>query len=124
MNMQSKNHPQKIALFTVAFLCLSLALPIHAESPIFQNPLQQKNIEVSVGSLIVRIIQFLLGLSAVIALLAVVIGGIRLTVGGFDNEQEAARAKKILTWAVVGFAITILSTTIITIVSRAIGLVN
>lgn len=62
-----------------------------------------------------RVINFLLGLIGVIAVLAIIIAGVRLIVGT-GNEEQAATAKKIILWAIVGLVVVILAWVIIRIV--------
>jgi len=91
--MKFTTYLKEIGLKPFAYLLLlALALPVYAQYAQFENPLGSGT---NVVTILVGIIKFFLGIAALIALLAIVIGGVRLTIGGFDNEQEAARANLI-----------------------------
>jgi len=84
------------------FAVLLLLVPAFAFAANFANPLEGTvDIRVVIG----RLIWWIIGLSVSIALLALVAGGTMLIIGGFDNEQQAARAKKIITWAIIGLTV-------------------
>lgn len=61
--------------------------------------------EWAAGQLITRIIWFILGLSATISVAVIVVGGIMYIIS-LGDEQKAARAKRILLFAIIGLAIT------------------
>ncbi len=113
--MSSPIHNKLRLAGATAILFLSIPTIIFAAT--FVRPLGN----VSIGNIIVNIINWLLGLAVLLAMLALVIGGIRLIFGGFDNEAEAARAKKIIFWSLAGLAVVVLSLTIINILS---GILN
>ncbi len=75
----------------------------------FEDPLGGRKLD----DIIEEIIKFLLGLAAILVLLALVVGGTRMIFGGFGDEQEARRAKQIIFWAIAGFAIVVLALTIL-----------
>lgn len=60
-----------------------------------------------------RAINFLLGLVGVLAVLSFIYGGAKLIVG-FGNEEQAANAKKIILWSILGLLVVILAWVIIT----------
>ena len=85
--------------------------------PVFQNPLggnDQTFIEI-LGT----IIQWLIGFSASLALLAIVTGGIMYIIS-FGDENRTRRAKSILFWAVIGLIVTLMAFTIIITVTNSI----
>jgi FtsH-binding integral membrane protein len=92
----------------------------YAQTPIFQNPLRFN----AVDGVIANIIYWLLGIVAMLALLALIIGGIRMIFGGFGDEQEAKKAKQIMFWAVAGLALVMLSWVIVRYVSYLLGAIN
>ena len=109
-----KPSPKKSLLFLTALSVLApLAFSFPVDAASFANPLGN----VTFRGIIINVIQFLLGLAALLSLLAIVVGGIRLTFGGFDNESEAARAKKIIFWAVAGLVVVILASFIVGLVA-------
>lgn len=81
----------------------------------FENPLDTNDI----SGFIINVIDFLLGLVGLLALLAIIWGGIRL-IAAFGSEQQVTDAKKIIKWAIVGLTIVVLSWVIVQIVAREI----
>lgn len=94
---------------TILLLC-SLVVPSIALAATFNNPLRSDDPADFIGT----VIDFLLGLVFVLALLALVVGGVRM-VASFGNEQSVASAKKIILWAIVGLTVVIMSWVIIRI---------
>lgn len=92
---------RKLTVFTALTLALLIA-PFFSDAANFENPLGDVG---TLKPIIKNLIHWLVGLSTLIALLSLVIGGMRLIIGGFDNEQEAAAAKKIITWAIIGLVV-------------------
>lgn len=91
----------KVTVFTVLTLTLLIA-PLFSYAANFANPLVGTyDVKVIIG----RLIGWIIGLSVSVALLALVTGGAMLIIGGFDNEQQAAQAKKIITWAIIGLLV-------------------
>lgn len=78
----------------------------------FVNPLGD---QVEVEGVIVRIVQFLLGLIGILAMAALVWGSIRI-IASFGNEQAVATGKRIILWAVIGLALAIISFFVIQVV--------
>lgn len=103
--MSTASHRVKIiaAAGVVAAATLA-ALPVHAQTEFFKNPLGSGNTIQTPINLIEKIETFLLGLSAPLVLLALTYGGIMLTFGGVDPGQ-AKRAKTIIFWALIGLAV-------------------
>lgn len=110
------NYRHKLFLLS-ALVIFTLPLISHAAN--FQNPLGPIR---DVRVIITRIIFWIIGLSTFIAILALVVGGIRLTIGGFGNEQEAAAAKKIITWAIIGLTVVGLAAIILAAVRTILGI--
>ncbi len=101
-------------ILTLGLLFLPLISQAQATPANFENPLDPvRDVRVLIQNLII----WLVGLSALIALLALVVGGMRLIVGGFDNEQEAAKAKRIITWAVIGLVVVAMAAGILSTLS-------
>lgn len=65
--------------------------------------------------IITRIITFLLGITGILALLALIIGGLSY-ITSFGNEVKAERAKKIALYAVIGLLVTGLSFALLSII--------
>ncbi|MEX1111980.1 MAG: pilin [Candidatus Andersenbacteria bacterium] len=74
----------------------------------------EKDIEIT---LLTRIIDWLLGISAVLALLALIVGGVMYIIS-FGDEKRTGTAKKIILTAIIGLVIVGTSFLIIEIVKR------
>lgn len=72
------------------------------------------------SGLLTLIIQWLLGLVAFLALLALIVGGIHLIIG-LGNEEQVKSAKKIIMWAVIGLVVVVISYVVIEIVVGLLG---
>ena len=84
-----------------------------ANNNIIKNPLQTTTIT----GVLVLAVRWLLGLVGILALLALIVGGVYY-ITSFGNDQRIQTAKKIITWAIIGLAIVILSFGIIQILAR------
>lgn len=74
----------------------------------------------TLGQNITNIINFFLGLLGLIAVAMLIFAGVMMVTAGGD-EQAIAKGKKIIMWAVVGIVIILLSYTIVTFVTTALG---
>jgi hypothetical protein len=73
----------------------------------------------TIGSILRAITRFLLGFAGVVAILFIIYGGFRyITAGG--NEDAAESGKHILTNAIIGFAIILLSWVILIVIENVI----
>ncbi len=76
--------------------------------------------DTSVSGFIIRIINIALAVAGLIAVLFLIIGGFRyITSAG--NEETAEQAKKIITNAIIGIVIIILSFVIVRVISNAVA---
>lgn len=66
-----------------------------------------------INELIINVTQLALTVAGIIAMLYIVIGGYYYFTA-FGNEEKATKAKSIITWAVIGVVVIILSKIIIT----------
>lgn len=74
----------------------------------------------SINELVIRIINVLLGIAAIVAVLYIVIGGFRyMTSAG--NEEQAKGGRKTVINALVGLAIIILAYALVSIVNNAVS---
>lgn len=103
---------------TLCFILLAGILLFLVPSGVFgaavsviQNPIGHN----SFFGLLTVVVKWLLGFVAILALLAMVIGGIRM-ITSFGNEDSVRKGKQILTWAIVGLAVVVLSYTILNII--------
>lgn len=115
-----------INLLSVLLLALVVIAPltVYAQAPPepstgFINPLGDSGVGTA-QELLTRIIGWIAGISALVALLAIVWGGM-LYIISFNNDQYLTQAKGIIKWAVIGLAIIILSFVIIATVARFLG---
>lgn len=108
-----KTFYHKIPTLGIGFLftAVGVAQPISALAVTEQsdggitNPLGQN---VGIDDFLINVIQFLLGLSALLAFAALIYGGIRL-VTSFGSDQNVKTGKSIILWAIVGMIVIILS---------------
>lgn len=74
----------------------------------------------TLDGILTNLIQWLLTLVGILALLALVVGGIRLIVA-FGREDSVKSAKQIIFWAVIGLIVVFVSYTIIIRVAAILG---
>jgi hypothetical protein len=81
----------------------------------FQDPLNTGSSEARevVIEIIFRIVQFFLAIAASLTLLTIMVTGVRYILGALGSEQEIAKAKQMLVWAIVGLMIIGLSAVIL-----------
>jgi hypothetical protein len=96
---------------------LMLPLPLAALA-VFENPL----VSIELPQIIQNIIFWLLGLAGFLGLLALVVGGIRLIIGGLGSEAEVAQAKRIILWAIIGLIVVGMAAVILALVGGVLGL--
>lgn len=101
----------------VFFEQITLWAQAHAADPGFTNPLGEVK---TIIPFLSRITTWLLGLVGFLAMLALVVGGIRM-ITAFGNEQGVEKAKEIIKWAVIGLVVVVLSYAVIRIVSGFLG---
>lgn len=88
----------------------------------FENPLGTNDPTTAITLLITAIITFFVGLAAIVALAALIYGGVRLILGAYISESEIAQAKHIILWAIIGLLVIGLATTILAAVRFILGL--
>jgi hypothetical protein len=74
----------------------------------------------TLGQLITTIIDYFLGILGLIAVCFLIYAGVLMVTAG-GNDQEITKAKKIITYAVIGIVIVLLSYTIVQFVTSALG---
>lgn len=84
------------------------------------NPLAGGGIN-SAADLVIAFTRWLLGLAAVLALLALVVGGIRMILA-FGNDSKLGEAKQVMTWAVIGLIVVLVSYGVIYAVTDILGI--
>jgi len=90
----------------------------------FEDPLggASGNPKAAIEAIITKLIVFLLGLSAAVAFVALVYGGLRLVLGSAIGEAEVARAKQIVFWAIAGLAVIGMAAMIIVALRTILGI--
>ena len=74
----------------------------------------------TLGQNITTIINYFLGLLGLIAVAFLIYAGVLMVTAG-GNEEQVAKARKIIMYAVIGIVIILLSYTIVTFVATALG---
>lgn len=107
----------KKTLLILTLLSLILPIGVLANEIIqIENPLNATSFEGITGNLI----DFIFKIAIVLAPLMVIVGGfLFLTAGG--NIQQISRARNLLIWTAVGFAIVLLSKGILAIINQILG---
>jgi hypothetical protein len=75
----------------------------------------------SATQLILKVIDYALGLSGVVSIVFLIVGGFMFMTSA-GNEEQAEKGRKILINSVIGLAVIIMSTAIVTIVASALTL--
>lgn len=81
-----------------------------------ENPLGTQTLQ----SLITNVLNAILGLVGLLALAMLIYGGVLLMISG-GNQETVDKAKKTITFAVVGLIVAILSTAILNFIMSAVG---
>ena len=123
--MNTKQEKNLLKLVLALFLMvtiLGISAPVLAlETPgAVQSALGSLPTDLSPEHRLATIVNWLLGIAATVAVLLIVISGIRYIVSA-GNQQEIDDAKKTITYAVIGLVITILAIVIVNVVIRIIG---
>ena len=103
-----------ILILSLIFLPLFVSAE---EIIIIENPLGEGT---QFEDIIDRIIDFIFRIAIVVAPLMVVIGGVMIATAA-GNPQQVARARNLLIWTAIGFAIVLLSKGIIVIIKQLLG---
>ncbi|PIZ73997.1 hypothetical protein COY07_01190 [Candidatus Peregrinibacteria bacterium CG_4_10_14_0_2_um_filter_43_11] len=122
-----KKIAQKIAAQTGAALgatTLFVSTAFAQSASFFDNPQTGAAPNVAaqgtLGQNITNLINFFLGLLGLIAVAMLIYAGVLMVTAG-GNEDQTGKAKKIITYAVIGIVIILLSYTIVTFITSALG---
>lgn len=96
------------------YVCL-IATPVFAQ---IENPLAPI---LSVDKLIEKVIEKILELAALLALLALIWGGIKMIID-FGGEESVKQGKTIIKWAIIGLVVVAASYAILKTVTGALGI--
>lgn len=77
----------------------------------------------SLGALIIRVIRFLLTMLGALAVLFIIIGGVRMVTSA-GNEKAVTAGKQTVTWAVIGLVVALLAFSVIGLVQNILGRTN
>lgn len=105
--------PRKLRSF-IQVLGMGMLIPLVVSAQI-ENPLGGGTNTLT--GILQNVIGWLLGLVGMLALLSLVVGGIRLIVA-FGREDGVKSAKQMIFWSVIGLVVVLLSLAVITIVER------
>ncbi|MGH9857768.1 MAG: hypothetical protein ACRD4B_07990 [Acidobacteriota bacterium] len=113
-------------VYTLLVLLVIGATAPYGVATAFQNPgggngIQNPLTITSVSGVLTKVTQFLLGLSATLALLGIVVGGIMIILA-FGREDKVAKGKQILFWSIAGLVVIVLAYAIIAIITRFLGI--
>src|SRR3989344_465021 len=122
---QISNMLKKVSVFQVAQVLAIVFVFVFALAPValaqFQTPSSGNTglpNDTSISGFIMKIINIALAVAGLIAVLFLIIGGFRyITSAG--NEETAEQAKKIITNAIIGIVVIILSFVIVHVISNA-----
>jgi len=122
---QISNVLKKVSVFQVAQVLSIVLVFVFALAPValaqFQTPSAGNTglpNDTSISGFIMKIINIALAVAGLIAVLFLIIGGFRyITSAG--NEETAEQAKKIITNAIIGIVVIILSFVIVRVISNA-----
>ena len=122
---QISNMLKKVSVFQVAQVLAIVFVFVFALAPValaqFQTPSSGNTglpNDTSISGFIMKIINIALAVAGLIAVLFLIIGGFRyITSAG--NEETAEQAKKIITNAIIGIVVIILSFVIVRVISSA-----
>lgn len=95
---------------------VSYGMDLDANLGRFFNPLQAGSVPELISS-IIRVLFLLIGIAAVII---IIIAGFRMVLAS-GNEAELTKAKKALTWAVIGLIVSLMSFSIVSIIQNLIS---
>ncbi len=109
---------------TLGSLAFSVNSALAQSAGFFDNPQTGAAPNVAaqgtLGQNVTSIINFFLGLLGLIAVAFLIYAGVLMVTAG-GNEEQVGKAKKIITYAVIGIVIIILSYTIVTFVTSVLG---
>lgn len=103
-------------ILTPIFFFLFSFFPLRALAQGFTDPLEGATVD----SAIFMVITFMLALVGLLALAAIVYGGIRI-ITGFGNQSAVEQGKKTIFWAIAGLVIIALAYIIIGVITNALG---
>lgn len=114
------NKLSKLALLAGSVATLAMPVVAHAQATTFSVESVGSQIGLGDADLketVINILNWLLGIMALVAVVMIIIGGFTwLTAGG--NEEKVDKAKKIISAAVIGLIIVLLAWAIVIFVAR------
>ncbi len=111
---------KKLNQISLAAFALLAATPAFAETPSSITPITVDDSSLTIGKVLADIVGWVLGFSAVVAVLFLIVGGLQyITASG--NEKRAEAAKSTILYAVVGLVVILLSFVIVGFIRQNIG---
>ncbi len=111
-------------ILAIVAIVFSLTMPFTSNADLYQpgcGQLQGVRCDVTgPNDLIIKVINILLGVAALVAVLFLVIGGFRYIVSA-GNEKQAGAARNTIVNALIGLVVIILAYVIVTVVNRAVS---
>lgn len=107
-------------VLAVLFVLFKVAEPAQAQYGFWRLRTVGGLEQASVGEIIVRVIQWIMGIVGLICVAFIICGGVMYATSG-GSEEHITRAKKILLWSIIGLIICILAFTIAAAVVGMIG---
>lgn len=104
-------------IFSLGFFLLSFVPQAVFAQDKFTDPLKGATIQ----SALIQLINVMLGVVGLLAIAALVYGGIFYIIS-LGNESRVGTAKKTITWAIVGLVVVILSVLLVQFVGRILGI--
>ena len=114
-----KNSLSKLS-FVLLLLGYSLLPSRIFAATVLTNPLAGEAKSIGVGQLVATFVQGVLGFSGVVATIFIIYGGALIAFGS-ANEQQFAKGKKTITFAIIGLLVSLLGFYVLTIIT---GIVN
>ena len=95
---------KKILTTTIFSFIVVLPTVVSAAERAFENPLTGKSQPISLASAVGLIVRGILGVSGILAMIFIIIGGIRI-IAAHGNEEQFKKGTQTLLWSVVGLAV-------------------
>lgn len=101
-----------------AIFTATLAIVTQEDIPTEVTPIEPTPI--TIAGVIINIINFVLAFAAALAVLFIIIGGVRFIISA-GNEEAASNAKKIILYAILGLLVILLSFVIVGFVENGLA---
>lgn len=89
---------------TASLISAFIPAAVLAQQTVFANPLSKKGDALSLAQLVGQLVRGLLGVSAALAVVFIISGGVRVIFAA-GNEDQVSQGKQTLLWAIVGLIV-------------------